>query len=89
MPVRTIQADGATWEVHPTGRITQSDHDEFGLTFVRRSAEGPPEVRFTRYVPQRALSRAASLAELGSDDLARLLACSQPSATAPEADYTR
>ena len=89
MPSRTLSVDGATWEVFPSGRITQSDHDEFGLTFVRRGEDGATEVRTTRYVPQRAMARGASFAELSADDLARLFALSQPSSTAPETGYAR
>ena len=89
MPSRTLSVDGATWEVFPSGRITQSDHDEFGLTFVRRGVDGAAEVRTTRYAPQHAMSRDASFAELSADDLARLFAFSQPSSTSPEAGYAR
>ena len=91
MPVRTITIAGREWEVYPSGRVTQSDHDEFSLVFVHRAAgeEAPDEVRITRYSPQGARARAASLAELGADDLARLFALSQPGATSPETGYVR
>jgi len=91
MPVRTITIEGREWEVFPAGRVTQSDHDEFSLVFLRRAAAGAgaDEVRVTRYSPQGTRAREASLAELGADDLARLFALSQPGATSPEAGYAR
>ena len=43
----TIDIDGQTWQVFPSGYITQYDQDEFGLLFV--SGEGKDrEVRVTR-----------------------------------------
>ena len=88
MPTRTVTVDGATWEVFPSGRITQSDHDEFALMFVRRPAGERPEVRVTRYTPWRSQSRTASFAALDADELARLFALSPPGETSPEAGYT-
>ena len=89
MPSRTVTIGGETWEVSPSGRITQSDRDEFALMFVRRTEGAAPEVRVTRYSPQGAQSRAASFAELAPADLARLFAQSQAGDTSPEAGYTR
>ena len=91
MPVRTIMIEGHEWEVFPSGRVTQSDHDEFSLVFLRRAAAGaaPDEVRITRYSPQGARARVASLAEMDANDLARLFALSQPGATSPETGYAR
>ena len=34
MPSRTITANGKTWLVFPSGRVTQYDRDEFGLIFT-------------------------------------------------------
>lgn len=86
MPGRTITVDGASWDVFPSGRITQYDRDEFGLVFVRGS--GPErEVRVTRYSPHGARSREQSLAEMSDDELRRLFQVSQPSFTSPEAGY--
>lgn len=86
MPARTITVDGASWEVYPSGRITQYDRDEFALVFVRGT--GPErEVRVTRYSPQGARSREQSLAELTDVELRRLFDYSQPSFTSPEAGY--
>ena len=87
MPTRSIVVDGRRWDVYPSGRVTQYNKDEFGLVFV--SGEGDDrEVRVTRYSPVGARSREQSLAELGDDDLRRLLDSSQPSFTSPEAGYT-
>jgi len=88
MPARTVTIDGAVWEVFPAGRITQYDHDEFSLLFVRRTAGAPPEVRVTRYTPWGAPSRTASFAAMSAADLARHFALSQPGSTSPEAGYT-
>lgn len=86
MPSRTITVDGASWDVFPSGRITQYDRDEFALVFVRGA--GPDrEVRVTRYSPQGARSREQSLAEMSEAELRRLLEFSQPSFTSPEAGY--
>ena len=86
MPARTITVDGASWDVYPSGRITQYDRDEFGLVFVRDA--GPQrEVRVTRYSPQGARSREQSLSELTDLELRQLFDYSQPSFTSPEAGY--
>lgn len=88
MPSRAISADGRTWRVMPSGRVTQNDRDEFSLMFV--SGEGDDRlVRVTRYSPQGVRSREQSFAELTEADLVRLYGCSQPSTTSPEANYAR
>jgi hypothetical protein len=88
MPTRTITVDGRLWRVMPSGRVTQSDRDEFSLMFI--SGEGADRrVRVTRYSPQGSRSREQSFAELSDADLIRLHGSSQPSATSPEADYAR
>jgi hypothetical protein len=86
MPTRTLTADGQDWRVFPSGRVTQYDHDEFALLFIRGTGTGR-EVRVTRYSPQGARSREQSLVALSDADLRRLFAESQPSFTSPEADY--
>ena len=86
MPSRSVVIEGATWHVYPSGFITQSDHDEFGLLFVR-SDDAHREVRLSRYSPQGTASRERSLAELTDVQLQALFVASQPSATAPEAGY--
>jgi len=88
MPNRTISADGKTWRVMPTGRVTQYDRDEFSLMFIAGSG-ADRVVRVTRYSPQGSRSREQSLVELNDVDLQRLFSQSQPSATSPEADYAR
>ena len=88
MPAKTIDVDGAAWEVYPSGRITQYDRDEFALVFVRGT--GPQrEVRVTRYSPQGIRSREESLAELSDAELKQLFEYSQPSFTSPEAGYAQ
>lgn len=86
MPSRAITVDGASWDVYPSGRITQYDRDEFGLVFVRGTG-ADREVRVTRYSPQGARSREQSLAEMSESELRRLFEFSQPSFTSPEAGY--
>jgi hypothetical protein len=86
MPARTIVINGTSWEVYPSGRITQYDRDEFGLVFVRGTG-ADREVRVTRYSPQGARSREQSFAELTEAELRQLFEYSQPSFTSPEAGY--
>lgn len=88
MSVRSITVDGKTWQVSPSGLVTQYDRDEFGLMFVHEAGgRGQREVRVTRYSPRGARSRAQSFFELTDDDLSRLMRQSQPSFTSPEAGY--
>ena len=87
MPSRSLTAGGRTWQVFPSGRITQYDRDEFALLFVADAA-GKREVRVTRYSPLGVRSREWSLAEMTDAELARLFDLSQPGDTSPEADYT-
>lgn len=87
MPTRTITVDGKSWQVYPSGRITQLDRDEFGLIFISGSGAGR-EVRVSRYSPQGVRSREQSLAELSEADLARFFEHSQPGVTSPETGYT-
>jgi hypothetical protein len=89
MPFRTVNVDGATWSVQPSGYITANTKDEFALIFSRADADGGREVRVTRYSPVGARWREQSFAELSDDDLLRLFSQSQPSATSPEAFYAR
>jgi hypothetical protein len=86
MPSRTITIDGTIWRVFPSGRVTQYEHDEFGLLFVAGSGDGRT-TRVTRYSPHGTRSREQSLAELPERDLRRLFDESQPSATSPEGGY--
>ena len=65
MPTRTITAEGKTWRVFPSGRVTQNDRDEFALIFVSGGGSGSDrQVRVTRYSPVGARSRERSLVEM-------------------------
>ena len=88
MPSRTITIDGRSWNVYPSGRVTQYDRDEFGLIFVS-DGTGGRTVRVTRYSPVGIRSREGSLADLSDAELQRLLQSSQPGETSPEAHYSR
>lgn len=86
MPTRTITVQGREWKVFPSQHVTQYERDEFALLFVAGEGAGR-EVRVTRYSPLGARWREQSFAELTDADLERLLACSQPGVTSPEAGY--
>jgi len=88
MPSRTLAANGKSWLVYPSGRVTQYDRDEFALVFVSGTG-ADREVRVSRYSPMGARSRERSLLELTDADLLRLFGYSQPSDTSPEADYAK
>ena len=88
MPTRTIDIDGTTWRVFPSGYVTQYEHDEFALIFSRGTGD-ERELRVTRYSPVGTRSREQSLAELSDADLQRLFRQSQPSFTSPEVGYLR
>lgn len=88
MPTRRINIEGRTWQVYPSGYVTQYDADEFGLIFVHGVAD-EREVRLTRYSPLGSRSREQSLADLSDAELLRLFVSSQPSNTSPEAGYSR
>ena len=88
MPTRSIVVDGRSWKVFPSGFVTQYERDEFALFFIAGTGS-EREVRVTRYSPQGARSREASLAEMSDEGLAALFGASQPSQTSPEAGYSR
>jgi hypothetical protein len=88
MPVRSLQVDGQTWHVYPSGYITQYTQDEYALMFSR-SVDSGREVRVTRYSPQGTRSREQAFAELSDTQLKELFEQSQPSFTSPEAGYER
>ncbi len=83
---RTISHDGAHWAVAPSGFITQSLGDEFGLVFTRLDG-ALAEVRFSRYSPRTTRSREASFDALSDAALLRLFLTSQASVRAPEGGY--
>lgn len=86
MPSRPLMIDGRTWQVYPSGFITPSNADEYGLIFVEGSGDSA-QVRVTRYSPRGTMSRESSLAELSDEQLRSLFGESQPSVTSPEAGY--
>ena len=86
MPTRVITNAGRTWNVLPSGRVTQYDRDEFALLFTSGTG-ADREVRVTRYSPHGTRSREQALAEMSDADLARLFEQSQPSEMSPEAGY--
>jgi hypothetical protein len=88
MPRRIIEADGESWGVSVSGRLTQYGKDEFGLVFTRGTGTGR-EQRLARYTPLGAKSRELSLRQLSDQQLGELLRQSQPSWTAPEMGYRR
>ena len=87
MPTRSITLAGRSWQVMPSGRVTQYDRDEFALLFISGTG-ADREVRVTRYSPHLSRSREQSLLEMDDADIARLFEQSQPSDTSPEAGYT-
>lgn len=88
MPTRTIDVNGTTWKVTPTGHVTQFVRDEFTMLFTKGT--GPDRVeRVAKYAPLGARSRELSLAELTDAQLRELFARSQPSWTSPETGYRR
>lgn len=88
MPKRVIVVDGEPWTVEPSGRVTQYARDEFSLLFTRgRGADR--ERRITRYSPPAARNPEGSLDELTDQELASLLASSEPAWISPETGYQR
>jgi hypothetical protein len=86
MPSRSLVIEGRTWQIYPSGFITQYNADEYGLVFVDGTGDAA-NVRVTRYSPRGVMSREASLAELSDAQLRALFDQSQPSVTSPEAGY--
>jgi hypothetical protein len=88
MPARSFEVGGQSWEVYPSGHITQYTQDEYGLLFSRGGGKDR-EVRVTRYSPQGSRSREQAFAELSDAQLKELFEQSQPSFTSPEAGYAK
>ena len=86
MPTRRIEIDGRSWQVYPSGYVTQSDADEFGLMFVHGTGD-ERELRVTRYSPVGVRSREQSLADLSDAEIRELFVMSQSSVRSPEAGY--
>ena len=88
MARRTIDVDGAGWEVFPSGRVTAYARDEFGLVFQR--GVGAERVRrYARYAPLGSRRWDAALLELSDGQLQRLFAESQPEWTSPDGRLAR
>lgn len=88
MPTRTIEVSGTTWQVAPSGGVTQFVRDEFTMLFTKGT--GPDrEERVAKYAPLGARSRELSLDELTDLQLRELFARSQPSWTSPDTGYRR
>jgi hypothetical protein len=88
MAGRTIEVDGATWAVTPSGRVTHYGRDEFGLVFERGTGASLVR-RFARYVPLGARRWDAALLELSDARLRQLFAESQPEWTSPDGRLLR
>jgi hypothetical protein len=88
MPSRKIDIDGTTWEVRPSGHVTQYDADEFGVVFIRGGGDSR-ELRVTRYRPMTTRGRDQSLAECSDATLREWFDRSQPSETSPEGGYVQ
>lgn len=88
MPSRKIVVAGISWEVLPSGHVTQYDGDEFGLIFLRGTGDSR-EIRVTRYRPGATRGREQSLAELPETALRELFASSQSSEMSPEGGYAQ
>ena len=88
MPSRPLNVDGTTWQVSPSGYLTQYDGDEFAVLFVRGSGASRV-VRVSRFSPTGSRAREQALAEMSDAELGTLFHCSQPSSTSPEAGYAK
>lgn len=89
MPTRRIRIDGRDWQVFPSGFVTQSVADEFGLIFVLQTGD-QREVRVTRYAPvgtAASTAREQSLLALSEGQLRDLFRTAQPGERSPEAGY--
>lgn len=89
MPARVIAIDGRQWQVYPSGFLTQSVADEFGIIFVTGQGDAR-EVRVTRYSPVAmggVTGREHTLATMPADELLSLFRTSQPGDRSPEAGY--
>lgn len=88
MAQRTISMNGATWEISPTGRVTQYSRDEFGVLF-RKQGGGDADQRVARFAPMGSRASEDALAELSDHELRELYQRSQPAWTSPETGYAR
>lgn len=88
MAQRTITMNGVTWEISPTGRVTQYSRDEFGVLFHKQGGT-EAEQRVARFAPMGSRSSENALAELSEHELRELYQRSQPAWTSPETGYAR
>jgi len=88
MPSRPLNVNGTTWQVSPSGYITQYDGDEFAVLFVRGSGASRV-VRVSRFSPTGSRAREQALAEMTDAELDVLFSRSQSSQTSPEAGYAK
>ena len=88
MARRTIHVEGETWNIYPSGRVTQYTRDEFGLVFEKGT--GRERVRrVMRYSPLGAKRPDQALAELSAARLVEFFHQSQPAWMSPETRYDR
>ncbi len=88
MAQRTITMDGATWEISPTGGVTQYSRDEFGVLFHKQGGTEADQ-RVARFAPVGTRAPEMALNELSDHQLRELWQRSQPAWTSPETDYAR
>ena len=88
MARRTIEIEGETWDIYPSGRVTFYARDEFGLVFENGTGSDRKR-RVMRYSPQGAKRPDRALAELSDARLIEFFRQSQPAWTSPETRYTR
>lgn len=83
---RTLVADGAQWDVYPSGRVTVYGRDQLGLIFEQGTGSQRRR-RITHYSPVGSRAFDRSFAEISDRDLLALFRTSQPAWTAPEVAY--
>ena len=88
MPRRIVDANGAAWDVMPSGRHTQYGADELSLEF-QRMGDGDGERRFARFSPRGAKAVEMALEDASDSALLTLLGQSQPAWTSPDGSYGR
>lgn len=86
MARRAIEVDGETWDVYPSGRVSNYARDEFGIVFEKGSGDSRTR-RVVRFRPLGAQGRDRALAGVSDARLVELFQASQPSWTSPEVSY--
>ena len=86
MARRIIDEQGRTWDVAPTGRVTQYDIDQVSLAFTRVDGD-ERERRFARYAPRGARIGELAFEQTTDAALLALLKQSQVSWTSPDGGY--